>query len=77
MEFDMLQGRFGDTVNLHILLLRYLWGPGANVLVILVLYSYRKWWAWVHGVLLSLSALLTIAITFPMLIAGGFPYPPD
>ena len=77
MGVEMLQGRFGDTVNLHILLLRYLWGPGANVLIILVLYSYRKWWAWVHGVLLSLSALLTIAITFPMLIAGGYPYPPD
>ena len=76
MEQPILQGKYGDTVDLHILLMRYLWGPGANVLVILVLYSYRKWWSWIHATLLTLAAILTIAITFPMLVTAGFPYPP-
>ena len=78
MEIDNLQGKYGETLDLHILLMRYLWGPGANVAVTLALYTYRKWWSWLHGTLLTLAAVLTIAITFPMMISAGFPYPnPD
>ena len=55
--------------------MRYLWGPGANIAIILVLYTYRKWWTWVHGTFLALSSIATIALSLPILITTGIVYP--
>ena len=71
----LLYGKYGSTAELHTLLMRYIWGPGVNVAIIIVLYTYRKWWTWVHGTLLALASLATIALSLPILVTTGIVYP--
>ena len=71
----VLQGKYGSTSELHALLLRYIWGPGVNVAIILVLYTYRRWWTWLHGILLCLASIATIILSLPILMTTGIVYP--
>jgi hypothetical protein len=73
--YPVLMGKYGSTSDMHQLLMLYIWGPGANVLVILALYTYRKWWTWVHGVLFALASITSLVVTIPMLMTTGMIYP--
>jgi hypothetical protein len=55
--------------------MRYLWGPGANLAVILVLYTYRKWWLWLHALFFVGSTTITLITTIPILLTTGIIYP--
>ena len=74
-SYPILQGKYGSTSELHTIVLRFVWGPGANVAAILALYTYRKWWTWVHGIFMVLAAIATIVLSLPILMTTGIVYP--
>ena len=71
----ILQGKYGSTSELHTIIMRFVWGPGANVAAIIALYTYRKWWTWVHGIFMVLAAVATIVLSLPILMTTGIVYP--
>jgi len=63
--------QFGSTGDTHAGLMAGLWGPAANIAVILVLYSYRKWWVYVHAAFFLLATIITLATSIPILTYTG------
>lgn len=74
-SYPVLEGKYGSSSELHQLLMRYLWGPGANLAVILVLYTYRKWWVWLHALFFVATSTITLITTIPILLTTGIIYP--
>lgn len=48
-----------------------IWIPCADLAIILVMYSYRKLWVWVHGAFFLLATIYTIATALPILLSYG------
>lgn len=68
------KGDFGFTGDLHESLMSLIWGPGANVAIFLVLYSYRQLWVWAHSILFLFAGIYTIATAIPILLYTGIIY---
>ena len=62
---------FGPTADYHQDFMSTIWGPAANVAVILALYSYRKIWAWVHGSFFFLATIFSLSTAIPILSFAG------
>ena len=43
--------------------------------VILVLYTYRKWWLWLHALFFVGSTIITLITSIPILLTTGIVYP--
>lgn len=48
-----------------------LWGPFANLAIILAFYTYRKWWIWLHGAYFLVITIITLSTAIPILQATG------
>lgn len=62
---------FGSTVDSHVNVMAYIWGPGINIAIILALYSYRRYASILHGMMGAGACLFTLATVFPMLEITG------
>lgn len=62
---------FGSTYPAHSNLMGAIWGPGINVAIFIVLYSYRKYWVYLHAFLGLFVCLFTLASTLPILVFTG------
>ena len=62
---------FGPTYDLHSALMAVIWGPGINVSILLVLYSYRKYYIYIHSIFGFFLAVFTIATSLPILLTTG------
>jgi len=61
---------FGDTFEAH-KFMDAIWGPFINIAIFLVLYSYRKWWVYVHGIFGLFACIYTLATAIPILTFTG------
>lgn len=68
------KGTFGPTGSLHKDMIVTIWGPGANVAIFLVFYSYSKWWVWLHSIFFLLGGIYTIATALPIVFFTGIIY---
>jgi hypothetical protein len=48
-----------------------IWGPAANIAILLTFYSYRKIWAYVHGSFFLLAIIITVASSIPIITTSG------
>lgn len=62
---------FGPTAELHEALMGVLWGPGANLAILLILNKYIKYSSWIHGAYFSFAVLMTLATAIPILLNTG------
>jgi hypothetical protein len=49
------------------------WGPIINIGIFLVMYSYRKWWGYLHALIGLFACIFSLACTLPILINIGIP----
>lgn len=64
---------FGATINLHMELIHYFWGPVMNFSIILALYSYRKYANILHGLLSLAISIFSLVISLNILVHYGWP----
>ena len=62
---------FGPTANLHSKFLPWIWGPAADLVIILTLYTYRKIWIWLHGTFFLFATIYTLSTSIPILTYAG------
>jgi hypothetical protein len=62
---------FGSTGEAHAGLMAAIWGPGINIAIILAMYSYRKWWGYVHAAAGAFACLYTLGTSIPILFYTG------
>lgn len=62
---------FGSTAGLHTSIMGALWSPCANIAIILIIYSYRKYWVWLHMAFFSFATIITLVSSFPILAYTG------
>jgi hypothetical protein len=48
-----------------------LWSPCANIAIFLIIYSYRKWWVWLHMVFFAVATIATLATALPIYFTTG------
>jgi hypothetical protein len=65
------QDDFGSTYDLHSALMATIWGPGINVSILLVLYSYRKYYIYIHSLFGLFITIFTISTALPILLTTG------
>jgi Ca2+/Na+ antiporter len=49
----------------------FLWSPAANIAIFLIIYSYRKYWVWLHMLFFTGATILTLATSLPILFTTG------
>jgi hypothetical protein len=49
----------------------FLWSPAANIAIFLIIYSYRKYWVWLHMLFFSFAIIFTLATALPILFFTG------
>lgn len=62
---------FGSTYDLHSALMALIWGPGINVAIIAVLYSYRKYYIYLHAFCGLFATIYSISTSLPILLTTG------
>jgi hypothetical protein len=62
---------FGSTYELHSALMALIWGPGINFSICLALYSYRKYYIYIHSIFGLFLAIFTISTSLPILLTTG------
>lgn len=62
---------YGPTTELHKGALGVIWGPAANVAIVLAYYGYRKVWAYVHGSFFLFAIIITLASSIPIITTVG------
>lgn len=62
---------FGPTYVLHKTMMAILWGPGINLTIVLAMYSYRKYYVYIHILFGAFIALYSIATALPIFIKTG------
>jgi hypothetical protein len=62
---------FGPTSGLHSNIMPIIWGPAANVAILLAYYRYRKIWAWAHGAFFVFAVAMTLGCSIPILTTTG------
>lgn len=63
--------KFGPTEELHKEYMGAIWGPGANIAILLAFYNYRKIWSWIHGIYFLLAVVMTLVSSIPILTTTG------
>lgn len=63
--------KFGPTAELHEALMGFLWGPGANLAILVILNKYTKYSSWIHGAYFSFAVLMTLSTAIPILLNIG------
>ena len=48
-----------------------LWSPCANIAIILIIYSYRKYWVWVHMAFFAIATIITLVTSIPIIFYTG------
>lgn len=74
MDFNLSgkkENDFGSTYELHSALMAIIWGPGINVAIIVVLYSYRKYYIYLHAFCGIFATVYSIATSLPILLTTG------
>ena len=49
-----------------------LWSPCANIAIFLIIYSYRKYWVWLHMLFFTFATVITLVSSLPILFHTGF-----
>ncbi len=62
---------FGSTYEIHEALMGLIWGPGINLAIFLVLYSYRKYYIYLHVLYGLFAATFSLATAIPILLTTG------
>ena len=62
---------YGDTIEAHKEFMGIVWGPIINIGIFLAMYSYRKWWGYVHALIGLFACIFSLASTLPVLIKTG------
>jgi hypothetical protein len=62
---------FGSTYYFHSLLMDLIWGPGINLSILIVLYSYRNYYVYAHSIFGLFATIFTIATSLPILLKTG------
>ena len=62
---------YGSTAGLHESIMLIFWGPVVDVAIFLALYTYRKWWAYIHGIIGLMISILSLASSLPILVSAG------
>lgn len=62
---------FGPTSSIHSEFLPWIWGPAADLVIILTLYTYRKIWIWLHGTFFLFATIFTLSTSIPILMYAG------
>ena len=57
---------FGSTTGLHKSMMGALWSPCANIAIILIIYSYRKYWVWLHMAFFGFATIITLVTSLPI-----------
>jgi len=65
------EDQFGTAGEFHSALMTAIWIPAADVAILLVMYSYRKLWVWVHGAFFLLATIYTLSTALPILFSTG------
>ena len=63
---------FGSTADLHESFMGALWSPCANIAIFLIIYSYRKYWVWLHMLFFTVATIITLASSLPIVFHTGF-----
>ena len=62
---------FGPTYVLHKTMMAILWGPCINLTIMLAMYSYRKYYVYLHILFGTFITLYSIATALPIFIRTG------
>jgi hypothetical protein len=62
---------FGETIDSHTNLMDIIWGPGINIGIFLVLYSYRRYTFILHAIIGVFACLYSLATSLPILMMTG------
>ena len=62
---------YGSTGGLHASMMGALWSPCANIAIILIIYSYRKYWVWVHMAYFTFATIITLVSSIPIWFYTG------
>jgi hypothetical protein len=49
----------------------FLWSPAANIAIFLIIYSYRKYWVWLHMLFFTVATIITLVTSLPILFTTG------
>lgn len=62
---------FGSTINAHKAAMGIIWGPGINIIIFIGIYSYRKAWPIIHGIIALLACIFSFISSLPILVKTG------
>lgn len=62
---------FGDTIYAHEDVMAEIWGPAANIAILLAYNAHRPWCVYLHGVYFLFVALFTLSTSIPILRSTG------
>ena len=62
---------FGFTIDAHTGLMAAIWGPGINVAIFIVLYSYRRYTFIIHALAGFFACIYTLATSIPIIMTTG------
>ena len=48
-----------------------LWSPAANIAIFLIIYSYRKYWVWLHMLFFAVATFITVISSLPIFFVTG------
>lgn len=64
---------YGETAEAHEEFMGIVWGPIINIAIFLAMYSYRKWWGYLHALAGLFACVFSLACTLPILATVGIP----
>ena len=65
------QKDYGPTIGLHVYLMGAIWSPLANIAILIMICTYRKYAVWVHGLFFTFATIITLACSIPIIIKAG------